>query len=221
MVPKVRETETTCTLTSLSNTIAKEARNRDAAPGRAQGCCGAERHRHHRRRFQHVGHPRTRKDEGELNRRSVGRDAFDSTRPGFNVGPDGRDCCGFLLSKNVTNWRVARHWSLQNQEEMQIKAIDQEAPHWRVTRHGRLQLNKKKMQRKETDQAAHLPSTCSFARHAQQKEARVARPPNTTERSTESTGAEKKKEANKCTEFCVFSVDSNAHEARFPFQHVR
>ena len=54
-----------------------------------------ERHRakicrHHCRRLPHLGHLRTRKHKGELDRRKVGRLASDtSARLGSNVGPDG------------------------------------------------------------------------------------------------------------------------------------
>ena len=67
------------------------------------------------------------------------------------------DGCGFVLTeKSVTNWRVARHGSLQNKEELQTKATDQEPPNWRVARHASLQLDEEEMQLMETDQTAHL-----------------------------------------------------------------
>ena len=41
---------------------------------------------------------------------------------------DSGECCGYTLTKNVANWRVAKHGSLQlDKEKMQIRVADQEA----------------------------------------------------------------------------------------------
>ena len=40
--------------------------------------------------------------------------------------------------------------------ELVTRAADQEAPEWRIARHGSLHLNKEKVQKRETDQPAHL-----------------------------------------------------------------
>ena len=66
-------------------------------------------------------------------------------------------CCGLILTaRNAPNGRVARHGSVQTEDEKQTKAADQETPKWRVARHGSLQLNKGRMRTKDTDLGAHL-----------------------------------------------------------------
>ena len=64
------------------------------------------------------------------------------------------DCCGCIQTqKNVTNWRVARH--------------------------GSLQLDKEQVQIRETDQAAHLPVCIHLCEtRVQQKAALAVRLPN-------------------------------------------
>ena len=66
------------------------------------------------------------------------------------------NCCGFIYQQGMIRTGVAKHASLQTQDERQTKAADQETPKWHVARHGSLLKNKEKMRIKDTDLAAHL-----------------------------------------------------------------
>ena len=94
-----------------------------------------------------------------------------STRPGFNVGPDWglwRLLWIHGTTRNVTNWRIASHESLQ--------------------------LNTDKLQIQENDKAAHLPLFMQLCEIHLSNEVHAVRLPKSAGRSEEKRGAEKKEE---------------------------
>ena len=150
-----------------------------------------------------------------LDRRSMGRDFADSSaRPGYNVGPhEGLgDCCGFILThRNVTNWRVAKHGSPQNKDELLTKAAQ-------LTKRREMEVFSLIEKRFKF-----APSTFTSARHAQQKGTREVRPPNNTEENVEKKGAEKNYRRNNHVSPEIrlfFFLLSRAH-AKLLFLHMK
>ena len=69
---------------------------------------------------------------------------------------DSGDCCGLLLTKSSElSWRVARHGSLQTE--------DDRAPMRRVARHGSPQLNQRKASNKASGKTRNTDFTVSFS----------------------------------------------------------
>ena len=99
-------------------------------------------------------------------------------------------------------WRVARHGSLQNKDEMLIRAADQEAAKSRVARHGCLQLSKAKMQIQDTDLLAHLLVYTHLCEDwAGERRAPAERPPRSTEENAERKNAEKERGRGKSSKY--------------------